>query len=73
MNSIYFDKISRGLIVGIMLNRGECITSKKLRAKFNISMATANRDMIAIESTLPVEAEIGKRNQVILRLIKNEM
>ena len=53
----------RALNLGVMLARGERITSATIRKKFGVSKATAKRDMNLIEAALPVRCEVmpGRR------------
>jgi len=62
------DKLTRGLLLGAMLAKGEGVTSAMIHRRFGVSRATAKRDMNVIEATLPVEAEV-KGTRVTLSLV----
>lgn len=65
-----FDQPARAARLGVMLARGERVTSAVIRKMFCVSKATAKRDLLMLEASLPVQAEVTARNQVILSLPK---
>lgn len=67
-----YDKMSRGLLLGLMLAKGERVTSAVIRDKFGVSRAQAKRDMNAIEAALPVDAEVNGAAVTLLLKTHND-
>lgn len=60
----------RGLRLAALLFEGKAITSRVIREEFGVAAATAKRDMLAIETTLRPDVDVGpyRWSQVTLRL-----
>lgn len=63
-----FDVRSRSVRLGVMLARGDRMTSALIRATFKVSRATAKRDMTMIEAALPVRTEVTAGSKVVITL-----
>lgn len=65
-----YDQPARAVRLGVLLARGERVTSALICSMFSVSRATAKRDMHMIEISLPVRAEVTAQKQVVLSLPK---
>lgn len=66
-----FQAMERGIILALMLARGDSITTRLIRERFSVSAATAKRDLLMLEVTARANAVVKEHNEVTLRLTPN--